>query len=167
MSAPKAVTSRSRAGGAAAILVLLLAACSSAASSSPATSSIPSMSMAASVGATAKVSTAPSPSGPIRCAVTPDAIPSATIEVTGSEALLSFAFSDPVTIKAGQAVAFTNGNGSPHTVTEGIFGKPVANACVDEPLGIDTTLIVTFYLPGVYDITCRPHAPMHTSVTVQ
>jgi plastocyanin len=71
-----------------------------------------------------------------------------------------------VTIQAGQAVAFTNGNGSPHTVTEGTAGQSAVGACVDEPLAVSATVIVTFYVPGVYEITCRPHPPMHTSVTV-
>ncbi len=111
-------------------------------------------------------STAPTPSGPLRCAVTPDASPSATIGVT-SDSLGFFSFGAPATIKAGQAVAFTNGIGTRHTVTEGTYGQAAPNACVDVSLPTHSTVIVTFYQPGTYQITCRPHKVMQTSVTIQ
>jgi plastocyanin len=98
--------------------------------------------------------------------LTPDASPSATINIFTNNVGI-FNFSDPVTIKAGEAVAFVNPNGSAHTITEGIDGKPAANACVNEGIASDTTLIVTFYEPGTYQITCRPHPPMQTSVIVE
>lgn len=109
---------------------------------------------------------AASHAGAIRCAVTPDASPSATITAT-KDVVGIFEWTDPVTIKAGQAVAFVNPNGSPHTVTEGSNGVAVADPCVDAPLSSNKTVLVTFYLPGTYQITCRPHAPMQTSVIVQ
>lgn len=143
-------------------LVLALVACSSAATTSPGAST-----SAGSVSSTApSISTAASPSGPLRCAVTPDASPTATIEVV-TDSLGLYNFGDPVTIKAGQAVAFTNGNRGPHTITEGTYGEAVPNACVNEPIGINTTVIVTFFEPGDLQITCKPHPPMQTSVLVQ
>ncbi len=136
------------------VLTMVLAACSGAVSASP--GSTPPMSMGSSLSTAPSVSTAPSPSGPVRCAVTPGASPSATIKA-GQDKLGLFIFSDPVTIKAGQAVVFTNGNGSPHTITEGTNGEAAADACVNVPISPNTSVTVTFYLPGTYQITCKPH----------
>jgi plastocyanin len=145
-------------------LMVALAACTSTASPGSSTSSTAPMSMPATAAST--VSAAPSPSGPVRCAVTPDATPSATINIFTNNVGI-FNFSDPVTIKAGEAVAFVAPNGSAHTITEGVDGKAAANACVNEGIASGTTLIVTFYEPGTYQITCRPHPPMQTSVIVE
>jgi plastocyanin len=148
------------------ILASALAACSSAASTTPSASTTASMSVAGAVSTAPSVSIAPSPSGPLRCAATPDASPSATIEII-TDSLGIFNFGDPVTIKAGQAVAFTNGNGAAHTITEGTYGEPTPNACVNEPIALNATVIVTFYLPGDYQITCKPHPILQTSVVVE
>jgi plastocyanin len=123
------------------------------------------MSMPGTVSTAPSASSAPSPSGPVRCAVTPDAKPSATIKIFTNNVGI-FNYSDPVTIKAGQAVVFMNPNGSPHTITEGTDGKATANACVNVGIASDANVIVTFYQPGTYQITCRPHPPMQTSVIV-
>jgi plastocyanin len=147
-------------------LILVLAACNGVASPAASSSSTAPMSMPVSVSATPSVSTAPSPSGPVRCAVTPDAAPSATIKIFTDNVGI-FNFGDPVTIKAGQAVAFTNGNGAAHTITEGTYGQAVAGACVDVPIANSASVIVTFYLAGTYQITCKPHPIMQTSVLVQ
>jgi plastocyanin len=146
--------------------ILALAACSSVASPAPSRSSTPLMSMAGTATTAQSVSIAPSPSGPVRCAVTPDASPSATIKAF-TDPLGDFNFGPPVTIKVGQAVAFTNGNNSPHTITEGTEGHAVAGACVDVPIANSASVIVTFYQPGIYQITCQPHPRMRTSVSVQ
>ncbi|MGZ6213918.1 MAG: cupredoxin domain-containing protein [Candidatus Limnocylindria bacterium] len=98
--------------------------------------------------------------------MTPDASPSATIEIV-KDSLGFFNFGDPVTIKAGEAVVFTNGNASPHTITEGTYGQAVPDACIDVPIANDTSVTVTFYVAGTYKITCKPHPPMQTSVIVQ
>jgi plastocyanin len=100
----------------------------------------------------------------VRCAETPGVAPSATVEwnipVVGGEP----------TIKAGQAVAFVTGFSSP-TVTEGTDGTPAANACIDKTIGSDAaamSVVVTFYQPGDYSITCRKvPEEMHTVVHVQ
>jgi plastocyanin len=105
----------------------------------------------------------PSQAAVVRCAETPDVTPSATVQwnipVVGGEP----------TIKAGQAVAFTTTGPSP-TVTEGTNGKPAANACIDKTIGSDVgqmTVVVTFYQPGDYSITCRKiPEDMHTVVHV-
>jgi plastocyanin len=99
-----------------------------------------------------------------RCAETPDAAPSATVHwnipVTGG---------DP-TITAGQAVEFITTGPSP-TVTEGTNGKAAANACIDKVIGSDAaamSVVVTFYQPGDYSITCRKiPEEMHTVVHVR
>jgi plastocyanin len=99
----------------------------------------------------------------VRCAKTPNVAPSATVQwnvpVVGGEP----------TIKAGQAVAFVTTGPSP-TVTEGTNGKPAKNACIDKTIGSKATameLVVTFYKPGDYNITCRNNpAHMHTVVHV-
>jgi plastocyanin len=73
-----------------------------------------------------------------------------------------------VTIKAGQAVVFTDGNLSPQTITEGTYGAAAANACVDAPLANNSSVIVTFWKKGSYQITSTQHAPeMQTSVLVK
>ena len=122
-------------------------------------------SIGGSLSAAPSFSTAPSPSGPMRCAVTPTRLRGATIEITGNS--FGFNFGAPVTIKAGQAVVFTNGNGAPHTITEGTLGKAAANACVNVPIANNASVTVTFYQPGTYQITCQPHPIMQTSVLVQ
>ena len=114
---------------------------------------------------TSTLAPTPSASQPaaLRCAETPDAVPSATVQwnvpVVGGEP----------TIKAGQAVAFVTTGPSP-TVTEGTNGKPAKNACIDKTIGSKATameLVVTFYQPGDYNITCRNNpAHMHTVVHV-
>jgi plastocyanin len=146
------------------VLTLVLAACSSTASPTPDASMPSSMSMAGAVSTVAAPSA--SPAGPVRCAVTPDASPSATIQIV-KDSLGFFNFDAPATIRAGQAVVFTAPNGSPHTLTEGTYGKAADNACVNVGIANDTSVTVTFYQPGTYQITCRPHPPMQTSVTVQ
>ena len=100
----------------------------------------------------------------VRCAETPDAAPAATVEwnipVVGGEP----------TIKAGQAVEFVTTGLSP-TVTEGTAGKPAANACIDRTIGSDAaamSVVVTFYQPGDYRITCRKiPEEMHTVIHVR
>jgi plastocyanin len=73
------------------------------------------------------------------------------------------------TIKAGQAVAFVTTGFSP-TVTEWTNGKPAESPCIDKTIGSDATamkVVVTFYQPGDYNITCRKTPEdMHTVVHV-
>jgi len=70
-------------------------------------------------------------------------------------------FGAEVTIKAGQAVVFTNGAVA-HTITEGTGGKATSNACVDEPIGAGKSVVVTFTEPGNYQITCTIDSSMQT-----
>lgn len=158
---------------AAVVLAAVLAACGSAVQGSPgagtATGRVASATSAVTATAAA-IATAATPSattaGPARCAVTPEASPSVTIGVSWDD--LGFPdFGPPVTIKAGQAVVFVNGNEATHSITEGTYGEPAPNACVDVSLPVNASVVVTFYKPGEYQITCRPHKVMQTSVTVE
>jgi len=157
---------RSIAIGVGFVVTVALAGCVASASSTPGADGMASMSMGSVASTPPSISSAPSPSGPVACAVTPNATPSATIAIT-TDKLGFFQFGDPVTIKAGEAVKFSNPNGSPHTITQGTYGKADADACVNEPIASSASVIVTFYLAGEYPITCRPHPIMQTSVTVE
>jgi plastocyanin len=90
----------------------------------------------------------------------------ATIKIT-ADSVGIFHFGDPVTIEAGQAVAFTSRTGESHTMTEGTNGQLVADAWVNVPIATNMSVVVTFYQPGTYQITCIPHPSMQTSVIVQ
>ncbi|MDQ2853549.1 MAG: hypothetical protein M3R32_01675 [Chloroflexota bacterium] len=138
-----------------AVLTLVLAACGSAATSS----SVPSPSSSASPS---QAPVAASPVAVLRCASTPDATASVTIEWTDPVT------TGDVTIKAGQAVAFVSDIVLGPTVTEGENGHKAANWCIDKTLSANVPAVVTFYLPGDYHIFCRK-APttMLTVVHVQ
>jgi plastocyanin len=148
-----------------AALVLLLAACSSSGSpseepfSQAPSSAAPASEPPASQPAASEA--APSEAGTARCELTPDASPSATITISGNN------FGDEITVTAGQAVAFTNGDALGHTVTEGTGGQAAADGCVDTPVGPGGTVIVTFNEAGDYPITCKIHATMQTVIHVQ
>lgn len=99
----------------------------------------------------------------VRCAETPNVVPSGTVQwnipVVGGEP----------TIKAGQAVEFITTGFSP-TVTEWTNGRPADDPCIDKTIGSNAgtmSVVVTFYQPGDYDITCRKTpGSMHTVVHV-
>ncbi|HJW23081.1 MAG TPA: kelch repeat-containing protein, partial [Candidatus Limnocylindrales bacterium] len=102
----------------------------------------------------------------LRCAETPNAAPSATVQWTRGVPMGA----EP-TIKAGQAVAFVTTGASP-TVTEWTNGTPAASPCIDKAIGSDTSngmsVVVTFYQPGDYNISCRViPLEMHTIVHVR
>jgi plastocyanin len=147
------------------LAVLTLATgCASSASLNPTPTSTPAPTPSASL--TPSASPTPSASQPaaLPCAETPNVAPSATVQwtepVVGAEP----------TIKAGQAVEFVTTGFSP-TVTEWTNGKPADNPCIDKTIGSDATtmkVVVTFYQPGDYNITCRKTPEdMHTVVHVQ
>lgn len=95
-----------------------------------------------------------------RCAVTPGAIPDATMTISG------FQFGDEISIDPGAAVTFTNEDSVVHTVTEGL-GVAAPDACVDERIAAGATVMVTFMEVGDYPITCTLHAAMQTVVHVR
>lgn len=148
-------------------VVVLAAGCMGSAGVTPAPTSTPGPTAAA-AATPALMSTSPSPGqapashvAVVRCAKTPDVAPSATVQwnvpVVGGEP----------TIKARQAVAFVT-KGPSTTVTEGTNGKPARNACIDKAIGTKATameVVVTFYQPGDYNITCRNN-PVHMHAVV-
>lgn len=153
---------------------LALAACTSAGPPASVSSSIgpgPSASQVstsqapASQAASASVappSQAPSASyaGTARCALTPDALPSASV-------YWNFHGQGTATIQAGQAVVFTTTDEQGTTVTEGTNGIAAADACIDAPLASGSGLVVTFYQPGDYNLFCRIASTMHTVIHVK
>jgi len=90
----------------------------------------------------------------------------ATVHVT-QDKLGFFDYDGPYTIKAGQSVAFVNGMAAAHTITEGTFGAKVDDACVDTLLGTGGTVSITFSQPGTYQLTCKPHPAMQTTIVVK
>jgi plastocyanin len=150
-----------------AAIVLSLAACGGGNSGTPtagATSgTVPEPSASQTTSASPALATAPaSQAANARCAVTPGATPVATVKwnvkVEGGSP----------TIKAGEAVAFATQEAGRPTVTEGTKGTPVAQPCVDKVLDPNSSIVVTFYQPGVYNLFCRnlPET-MYTVVNVQ
>ena len=141
-----------------AVLTLLLAACGSTASSS----SNPSLISSPSSAPSPSQASAASQVAVLRCASTPDATASVTIEWTDPVTV------GEVTIKAGQAVAFVTDILLGPTVTEGMDGHKAADFCIDKTLSANVPALVTFYVPGDYHLFCRK-APttMLTVVHVQ
>src|SRR5574338_679805 len=127
----------------AAALLLLLASCSAA---SP------------SAGGSSPGASGGGGGGTARCEVTEGASAAQTVSIK------SFSFGDAVTISAGEAVAFTNGDTIGHTVTEGTHGRAADGACVDESVANGSTVTVTFNEAGDYDITCKVHRAMQTVI---
>ena len=162
-------------------VLVLSAGCAVSASPTPAPASTPGPTAVVVITPAITPTPAPTPTPPppsqapasqapasqvaaVRCAETPNVAPSATVQwnipVVGGEP----------TIKAGQAVAFVTIGFSP-TVTEwGTNGQPAESPCIDKTIGSDATtmkVVVTFYQPGDYNITCRKTPKdMHTVVHV-
>ena len=156
-------------------LLLLVAGCAANGSPTPTATSTPgpiaTVAVTPATTTTPFATLAPTPASQApasqvaaaRCAETPAAKPSVTVQWT-----------EPVvgpepTIKAGQAVEFVTTGFSP-TVTEWTNGQPAASPCIDKTIGSDATamkVVVTFYQPGDYNITCRKTPEdMHTVVHV-
>jgi len=136
--------------GAAAILAMALAACSGPGT---ATSHAPG---------SPGVGSAPSyPGGVAGCAVTPGAPVSGRVEMVGR------AFTAPVTVHAGQAVAFVNRDTTTHSIVEGTNGHAGNETCVRKRARASESIVLTFLLPGDYPITCTIHGSMQTVVHVR
>lgn len=72
-----------------------------------------------------------------------------------------------LTVAAGTEVTFLNADAFGHTVTEGTDGTAVDDPIVDEPIGQNGSVSVTFEEPGTYDITCKIHPSMQMTVIVE
>ncbi|MEO7332778.1 MAG: hypothetical protein ABIZ71_02420 [Gemmatimonadales bacterium] len=99
--------------------------------------------------------------GSARCEVTHDAPPNATIYLSHR------AFGAPVTINAGETVAFRNLDNTRHTVDEGTGGHRADSNCINTLLRAHENTVVAFIEPGEYQITCTIHGQMQTVVDVR
>jgi plastocyanin len=133
---------------------LALAACSSSGSTPAPTSPAASApaSAAASAAASAPASEAASAAAGGVCA-------------TGgsggtAEQIKNFAFPTGITIKAGDSIAWSNGDTAPHTVT---FDD---NSCDSGQIAAGTAVTVTYSKAGSYPFHCKVHPTMKGTLTV-
>ena len=83
-----------------------------------------------------------------------DFVPKGAVEVD----IVDFAYNpEPVRVRVGAPVAWTNLDVTPHTVTadDGAWGSQVLN--------MGETWVTTFDEPGVYVYICELHPPRHAS----
>jgi plastocyanin len=102
----------------------------------------------------------------VEATVAPTEDPSAVADV---EVRVRTGDFDPreLTIQVGTTVGFHNTSNFGHTITEGTGGRAAPGAIVDEPIGRDGTVLVTFDEPGTYEITCRLHPTMQMTIIVE
>jgi len=72
-----------------------------------------------------------------------------------------------LTVAVGTTVTFKNNDTVDHTVTNGKDGKPDANAAFDKSLPTGQSVDITFDKAGTFNVTCKIHASMNMTVTVQ
>ncbi|HEY6569767.1 MAG TPA: cupredoxin domain-containing protein [Candidatus Limnocylindrales bacterium] len=133
------MTRRLRLGALIATAALTLAACSGGGATVAPASPAPAASAPASVAASA-------------CSVG---------EGTGAAAeIKDFAFPTGLSVAAGQAIAWTNGDSANHTVT---FDDGSCNTAV----GSGATVVVTYTVPGTYPFHCAIHTSMTGSLEVK
>lgn len=90
------------------------------------------------------------PAGRAEVGVIVDFVPKGAVEVD----IIDFAYSpEPVRVRAGSPIAWTNLDAAPHTVTarDGRWGS--------EMLDRGETVVLTFDEPGVYAYICELHPP--------
>ena len=76
-------------------------------------------------------------------------------------------FGGDLTVAAGTAVQFTNGDDFAHTATDGTDGIPVADPLFDLQLAAGASDSFTFTEPGTYQVTCTLHPTMNMTITVE
>jgi len=77
-------------------------------------------------------------------------------------------FGADFTVPAGSSVVFVNDDGFGHTVTNGTDGVADENALFNVELSAgSSTDPIEFAAPGTYNVTCRIHATMHLTITVE
>ncbi len=80
---------------------------------------------------------------------------------TGTAAeIKDFTFPTGLSVKAGQAIAWTNGDSANHTVT---FDDGSCNT----PVNSGATVVVTYTVPGTYAFHCSIHSSMTGSLEVK
>ena len=81
---------------------------------------------------------------------------------TGAPAeIKGFAFPAGLTVKAGEAIAWTNADSAPHTVT---FDE---GSCKSGSIGPGATVVVMYTTPGTYAYHCAIHAKMTGTLEVK
>jgi plastocyanin len=131
-----------------------LAACGSAATPSPSASSAASQ-PAATTGGGASAPASAAATG--ACAAAPAG---STAAVTVN--IKNFAYSpDPVQAKVGDVVAWTNGDGAPHTATMD------NGACTTDDIASGSTAMLVFTAAGTYTYHCKIHPTQMKDVTVE
>lgn len=140
------MTSRSRIGVLIATAALVLAACSSSsATSAPASQGPASQAPAASA--------AGSPAAAGACAT--------SAEGNGAPAqIMNFAFPTGLSVTAGQAIAWTNGDTANHTVT-------FDDGSCSTPVDAGQTVVVTYTTPGTHAFHCSIHPSMTGTIEVK
>ena len=84
-----------------------------------------------------------------------------TGEGTGAAAeIKDFTFPTGLSITAGQAIAWTNGDSANHTVT-------LDDGSCNTPVGSGATVVVTYTVPGTYPFHCAIHSNMTGSLEVK
>jgi len=74
---------------------------------------------------------------------------------------------DPITVKAGQTITFTNQDGSPHEPTAGTPTAKTGTFSVDTTANGSATTGPINLAPGTYDYFCGLHEYMVATFTVQ
>ncbi|HEY4189882.1 MAG TPA: cupredoxin domain-containing protein [Candidatus Limnocylindrales bacterium] len=135
------MTSRSRVGVLVAIVAIVLAACSSSSATAAPASQAPAASAAG------------SPAAAGACAPSTDA--------AGTPAeIKNFTFPTGLSIKAGDAVAWTNGDSANHTVT-------FDDGSCSTPVDAGATVVVTYLTPGTHAFHCTIHSSMTGTIEVK
>jgi plastocyanin len=141
-------------GAALAAATLLLAACSGSAATPAATAPAPAGTGPA-VATPVSATTAPVPAtGAVAGCEVVAAGTGTAVEIKG------FAFPSGLSVKAGEAIAWANGDGAPHTVT---FND---GSCASGTIGAGATVVVRYLAPGTYAFHCAIHANMTGTLEV-
>ena len=154
------MTGRLGLGASLAVTALIAAACAGGVTSTAAPAKSATPATPAPATATQAATTAPAVA-----TAAPAAPTSASCEVvadgTGTPATIkSFAFPSGLTVKAGEAVAWTNSDGAPHTVT---FDD---GTCASGKIAGGATVVVRYTTPGTYAFHCAIHASMTGTIKV-
>lgn len=159
------MTGRLGLGASLAAAALLAAACAGGGTTAPAAKQPSSATQpGAAVTAATQPSTAPTQPAPAETTA-PAASTAAGCEVvttgTGAAAeIKGFAFPAGLTVKAGQAIAWTNGDGASHTVT---FDD---GTCKSGTIAGGATVLVRYLTRGTYAFHCAIHTSMTGTIEV-
>ena len=115
----------------------------------------------------------PAPSGS-QAAESASAAASASVEASpaasGATAMVmiaNFSFGPDLTVAPGTTVTFMNGDGAPHTATQGSNGIKATDALFDLQLPAGASKSYTFADAGDFKVTCTIHPQMNMTITVK